>query len=95
MSGFPVKKYHSAGRYFLGLIIIFFGLASLLEKLGYINLALWKKEYFLPILTIYIGLSMLGKGKKFSGPLGIILGFGVIAILLHVLTGGSFWSKFY
>lgn len=91
------KKCHhhesGAGRYFFGLMLIFFGVVYLLKTLGYdINIP-WKKELVWPVVLIFLGLSFLVRGKAASALTGLLVGLGVITILLHILTGGTVWSQ--
>lgn len=87
-------KSNPAGRLFLGLVIIFFGVVFFLKALGYDLVIPWNRNVFVGLGLIFLGLSLLVQGKYVSGAFGLLCGLGVIALLMHLLTQGAIWGQF-
>lgn len=86
---------NQASRYFLGIVIIFFGTVYLLRQLGYHIAIPWRKDLIWPIALIFGGLWIFARGKLGSAIVGLLVGLGVLAILLHLLTQGTIWQQFH
>lgn len=86
------KHHFRPGKFFIGLIVVVFGLALLANNSGYIHLQNinlnW--SFFWPIIIILVGLSMLSSRSW----LGTILGAIFTLLILAVIFAFAFNSNF-
>ncbi|MBI4709105.1 MAG: DUF2807 domain-containing protein [Candidatus Portnoybacteria bacterium] len=78
------------GKFLIGLIIIFIGLAYLGAAAGWVDFEVkWNWDYFWPLLIIIIGLSFISFKGWLGALFGILATFVVLALIIFLVFGSQ------